>query len=30
MTGSQFLDGGYWQRGGDFFEQVEGEITVVT
>ena len=24
MTGSQFLEGGCWKRGGDFFEQGEG------
>ena len=29
MAGSQFLDGGCWKRGGDFFEQWEGGIAVV-
>ena len=24
LTGSQFLEGGYWERGGDFFEQGGG------
>ena len=28
-TGSQFLEGGCWKRGGDFFEQGEGWIAVV-
>ena len=29
MTGSQFLEGGCWKRGGDFFEQEEGLVAVV-
>ena len=29
LTGSQFLKGGCWKRGGDFFEQEEGGIAVV-
>ena len=29
LTGTQFLEGGCWKRGGDFFEQGEGGITVV-
>ena len=28
MAGSQFLEGGCWKRGGDFFEQGEGGIAV--
>ena len=30
LAGSQFLEGGYWKRGVDLFEQGEGGITVVT
>ena len=30
LTGSEFLEGGCWKRGGDFFEQGEGGIAVVT
>ena len=30
LTGFQFLEGGCWKRGGDFFEQREGGITVFT
>ena len=28
LTGSQFLEGGCWKRGGGFFEQVDEEIAV--
>ena len=30
LTGSPFLEGGCWKRGGDVFEQGEGGIAVFT
>ena len=30
FRGSQFLEEGCWKRGGEFFEQGEGGITVFT